>query len=271
MAASVRIEDEAFSDQRYVRLATLCGLADADHARGKMLILWRQCTLEQRYVLPVEDVVAVLGPSGEKNIVTARLGVTHPRGIRIAGTRGRIEWLKNLRENGKKGGRPKKPKGLASGSAHQNPPAPAPAPVTAPVKKETPLPPLLESLPVTPGMNTAETAEELATLFHFLKSGRKPSLEECVSWMRETVRAGAMIYDVCQAVNHSQRNRNQTLAMFGIWYEREWPENRVAMPLTDYEIDHGTYDQVTFHRNTKLCKNPDCEKCRDKRARGESK
>lgn len=42
MAASVRIEDEAFADERYDALARAAGLADADHARGKMARLWRQ-------------------------------------------------------------------------------------------------------------------------------------------------------------------------------------------------------------------------------------
>lgn len=135
MAASVRIEDEAFGDRRYDRLALEAGLADADHARGKMAVLWRQCTLEQRHILPVEDVNAVLGSRGAEALILARLGETHRHGIRIRGTKGRIEWLRKLRENGAKGGRPKKkPEGLASGSPELNPPAPAPV-------LNTPLPP----------------------------------------------------------------------------------------------------------------------------------
>ena len=49
MGASVRIEDDAFSDTRYDLLARYGGLADADHARGKMARIWRQCTLEGRH------------------------------------------------------------------------------------------------------------------------------------------------------------------------------------------------------------------------------
>jgi hypothetical protein len=141
MAASVRIEDEAFSDRRYDRLARECGLADADHARGKMSVLWRQCTLEHRHVLPVEDVEAVLGASAINALIAARLGERHPQGIRIRGTKGRIEWLKKLRDNGRfghLGGRPKKThkgsKNNPQGYQSETPPAPAPAP--APAKKE---------------------------------------------------------------------------------------------------------------------------------------
>ena len=140
MAASVRVEDEAFSDRRYNRLARLAGLADADHARGKLLVIWRQCTIEQRYVLPADDVRDVLGENGAEALVEARLGEFVEGGIRICGAQGRIEWLEKLRENGRKGGRPKKnqvvsktktkpiTKRKPSGYETNNPPAPAPAP-----------------------------------------------------------------------------------------------------------------------------------------------
>lgn len=137
MAASVRIEDEAFSDDRYAELAHYAGLTDADHALAKMTRLWRQCTIEQTHHLSEFTVQKHLGPNGVDAIVRARLGVVMSDGrVRIRGTKGRIEWLRALRENGKKGGRPprvtKKPSGFPpanpSGSAELNPPAPAPAP-----------------------------------------------------------------------------------------------------------------------------------------------
>jgi len=119
--SSVRIEDEAFGDRRYHRLATEAGLADADHARGKMAVLWRQCTIEQRHILPNQDVCDVLGPNGVEALVNARLGDIAEGGVRIRGTKGRIEWLKKLRDNGKKGGRPKKTKSKPSGFQESNP------------------------------------------------------------------------------------------------------------------------------------------------------
>ncbi len=140
MAASVRIEDEAFSDGRYDELAEYAGLADGDHARSKMEHLWRQCTIEKRYSLPAFLVTKHLGSRGVEAIIRARLGEQNDDGtIRIRGTKGRIEWLDKLRKNGRKGGRPnkyqKKPNGFDSekpnapplGFENQNPPAPAPA------------------------------------------------------------------------------------------------------------------------------------------------
>lgn len=153
--SSVRIEDDAFSDDRYDDLAERAGLADADHARGKMARLWRQCTIEASYVLSARAVERVLGPGGVQHLVGARLGEIVANGVRIRGTAGRVEWRERLRENGKfgklgaefgaKGGRPRKKKnGTPTRVAKQNPlvgvsqnpptsPATSPAPATSPV------------------------------------------------------------------------------------------------------------------------------------------
>ncbi len=105
MGASVRIEDGAFSDRRFDRLARELGLADADHARGKMAVLWRQCTLEQRYTLDPEDIACVLGESGPQALAACRLGEPLASGeIRIKGAVGRIEWLGNVRNGTSQGG-----------------------------------------------------------------------------------------------------------------------------------------------------------------------
>lgn len=134
--AAVRIEEEAFSDERYEDLAIAAGLQDSDHARGKMARLWRQCTLEHTHNLLVSTVVRVLGTNGVEALRSARLGeLTDDGRVRIRGTEGRIEWLSKLRENGRKGGRPKtqiakathKPNGFEiakpSGSDESNPSA----------------------------------------------------------------------------------------------------------------------------------------------------
>lgn len=134
---SVRIEDDAFGDLRYEILATEAGLADADHARGKMVRLWRQCTAENVHTLPDAVVVSVLGAQGVSALIVARLGEKTSHGVRIKGTKGRIEWLENLRKNGRKGGRPAgsktKTKREPSGFQEPNPLALvlAPALVTA--------------------------------------------------------------------------------------------------------------------------------------------
>ena len=105
MAASVRIEDEAFSDGRYDVLARLAGLPDSDCARGKMMRLWRQCTIEQIYVLTDLDIQCVFGENGVDAILQSRLAERVENGIRICGTRGRIEWIKKLRNGNKNGGK----------------------------------------------------------------------------------------------------------------------------------------------------------------------
>ena len=144
MAASVRIEDEAFSDVRFEVLATLCQLADADHARGKMAKLWRQCTAQGSYVLNESVVRAVLGADGATSLTESGLGEQVESGIRIKGTRGRIEWLKKLRNNARKGGKAKAAKRQTQGRQLEDaslpppfPPAPAPAPITVPTHTET--------------------------------------------------------------------------------------------------------------------------------------
>jgi hypothetical protein len=138
VAASVRIEDEAFADERYEDLAHHAGLADADHARGKMARIWRQCTIEGTNQVENQMVMRVFGSGGVEALVRARLAeLAGPSHVRIRGTEGRIEWLQKLRENGNKGGRPKgsgtKPLGSPDpkplGSSNGNPPAPAPAPI----------------------------------------------------------------------------------------------------------------------------------------------
>jgi hypothetical protein len=133
--AAVRVEEQAFSDDRFEDLALLAGLADADHARGKMVRLWRQCTLEQTHYLPAITVTRVLGARGVEALVEARLGEQTDRGIRIRGTKGRIEWLKKVRDNGKfgaKGGRPKRnPPGFTG----------EPTRVSQPGDRETPITP----------------------------------------------------------------------------------------------------------------------------------
>lgn len=109
--AAVSVTGEAFSDIRYSRLAKAAGFVDARHARGVMLELWHQCLIEQTYVLSFDDVNHVIGCNGVAALVASNLGEIVGEGVRIKGTKGRIEWLDKLRKNkkfGKLGGRPSK-------------------------------------------------------------------------------------------------------------------------------------------------------------------
>jgi hypothetical protein len=144
MAVSVRIEDEAFSDRRYDVLARILGLPDADCARGKMAAVWRQCTQQQTHILSGEMVREILGENGPDALVLSTLGEIVDGGIRICGTRGRIEWLAKLRKNARKGGNaraakrlPKRqPIGTSAHNPDTSPPAPAPAPAPVTTKEE---------------------------------------------------------------------------------------------------------------------------------------
>jgi len=153
MGASVRIDADAFTDYRFDVLAQLLGLPDADCARGKMLTIWRYCTQTQRHVIPVPYAVHVLGIPGPSALIDSKLGVKHPQGIRIKGTKGRIEWLSKLRaaghlgaKHGKKGGRPRKtPTGVITNRIEKPleglSQKPLPAPALVPVQDQDQPPP----------------------------------------------------------------------------------------------------------------------------------
>lgn len=110
--AAVRIEEEAFSDPRLELLGSIAGY-NRFEALGRMANLWRVCTNRCSYVLSEANVVACLGSKGVDAIIQADLGEREADGIRIKGTRGRIEWLRSKREAGRKGGEANRSKGEA--------------------------------------------------------------------------------------------------------------------------------------------------------------
>ncbi len=159
MAASVRVEDEAFSDTRFEVLGVLLGTSKFD-ALGRLAYVWRQATAMGVDVLPMKLVAQIIDVAA---LCESGLGVETKSGIRIKGARGRVEWLEKKREAGRRnglkgaefgrqGGRPKKtPKGGYVGDrstgfegVQENPPpatATAPVTATAPTSKDSPLPP----------------------------------------------------------------------------------------------------------------------------------
>ena len=119
--AAIRVEACTADDIRFSVLAKLGGLADADHALGKMVRLWRACTNRQTYVLE-ELIVAEVVPVDA--LVASGLGERVDGGIRIRGTKKRIEWLAKVRKGAVKGGAvnrariraSREPQGYPSGS-----------------------------------------------------------------------------------------------------------------------------------------------------------
>jgi len=194
MAVSVRIEDEAFSDVRYDVLATLCLLADSDHARGKMAVLWRQCTAQGTYVLPESVVRAVLGANAPCALIESGLGEAVDGGFRIKGTRGRIEWLKKLRKNAQKGGKAKAAKRQTRGkqeAAKSLPPPfpPAPAPAPAPANKKRAEPPAQPPLDLEPKQPAAHQPAVAAfhAYFRGANGGTSPTWDDVTIAMMKTL------------------------------------------------------------------------------------
>jgi len=112
MAASVRIEDEAFGEPRIELLGELAGY-NRYEALGRLAHLWRMCTHRQQHIVSETVVTACLGPRGVEALIGAELGERAGDGIRVRGTAGRIEWLQELRERAAAGGRSRAARRLA--------------------------------------------------------------------------------------------------------------------------------------------------------------
>ncbi len=143
MTAPVRIEAMAWGDIRFATLARLCGLADAEHALIKCSKIWSWQTEhytpdEPTYVVDIEIVESVLGCGGSAHMIRARLAEEGPGGLRIKGSKGRIEWLYNKRQASARGGEATKrkhenqtqPSGLRQAQPAVRPePKPTPGPL----------------------------------------------------------------------------------------------------------------------------------------------
>jgi len=141
----VNLDGTVWTDARFAVLAELMGWDHADTAIARAAKVWRQCTIESRCTLPPQTIDAVIGKGGAEAFVRSGLGEMVGDCVRVKGAAGRIEWHRNLKENGRKGGRPRaegngggaeKPTGLREGkpigSEKNNPLALVLAPALAP-------------------------------------------------------------------------------------------------------------------------------------------
>lgn len=113
----VRLEEKAWADPRFTMLAGYCGFADPDLALIKCGRLWSYCTEKGCDTFSADVIDACVRiPGFAKHLVRARLAEKTKVGVRIKGTRGRIEWLEKLRSSASKGGHAKAAKALANGS-----------------------------------------------------------------------------------------------------------------------------------------------------------
>ena len=114
--ARVNVESLALAgDGRYGHLAELLGL-DKFGTLGRMVYVWNACQERETYFLTPGELFGLTGiPDFGEKLIASGLGKRHGKyRIYISGSKTRVEWLGNAREkareNGKKGGRPRKAK-----------------------------------------------------------------------------------------------------------------------------------------------------------------
>jgi hypothetical protein len=116
MLAAIRVEEKALTDPRYAILGRLMGV-DKFSARGRVEMLWSHCTEIKSYFLTSSVIDTLAECEGFSELIChpeVKLGEKTDSGIRIKGTRGRIEWLAKLRKSSEKGGEKTRAKWLAN-------------------------------------------------------------------------------------------------------------------------------------------------------------
>ncbi len=106
MPVRVTIDGVVWGDPRYEKLGVLLG-TNRYEAIGRMAHLWAWCTERGTDTVSETDCAVFLGTSDNAVTVLVEAGLAEvvEDGVRVRGCEGRIEWLQNLREGGKKGGR----------------------------------------------------------------------------------------------------------------------------------------------------------------------
>ena len=164
--ASVRVEDEARKDPRIVILGKRLKTTKFD-ALARMIEIWAYCTEKQTYFLSGGVIDACAEFEGFAEIICEpEIGLAEftEKGIRIKGTKGRIEWLTKLRKQSKKGGQTTRAKWQAKRLAKEGPNA---EPKEGPLSLA--LAPVLAPVPVLALSKNKEEEEELN-----LGTGKKP-------------------------------------------------------------------------------------------------
>ena len=126
--ASIRLEEEARNDPRFKVLGKKLGTTRFD-ARARVEELWAHCTKKNTYYLHAEIIDALAEFEGFHALILSpevNLAEQTEKGIRIRGTKGRIEWLAKARKNGGKGGRPKKTRRKPTGFENETKTEPKP-------------------------------------------------------------------------------------------------------------------------------------------------
>jgi transcriptional regulator with XRE-family HTH domain len=114
VAAAVRIEAMAFADERIELLGDLAGY-NRHEALGRLARLWSYCTDKETDIADEAIIRAHLGLRGVEALTGCGLGEQTPDGIRLRGGE-RLFWLRDKRENGRKGGQTRAAKAAAATS-----------------------------------------------------------------------------------------------------------------------------------------------------------
>jgi hypothetical protein len=145
--SAVRIETKALRDPRFAVLGKLLGTSRFD-ALGRVAAVWAYCTEKQARVLKSEFIDQIAEAEGfAAHLVAAELAESSDLGVRIKGTKGRIEWYARLKRGNSKGGRARSEKAKRDRSGRfqltsSSPPAPASALSPSPsINTNTPLTP----------------------------------------------------------------------------------------------------------------------------------
>lgn len=114
MSGAVRVDSKALGDPRIEYLGKLAGY-DRHAALGRLVQLWAYCTERLAYVVTPAAVEAIIGAPADA-LVRAELAEFVADGVRVKGTKGRIEWLQQLSRSASAGGKARARQRLADGN-----------------------------------------------------------------------------------------------------------------------------------------------------------
>jgi len=201
--SSVRVEDEARKDPRFVLLGKRLGTSRQD-ALGRMIDIWAYCTEKQTRFLSalVIDTLAEI-ENFAKYLIDPEISLAETGQdsglIRIKGTKGRIEWLSKLRKNSRKGGLARQAKAKPKGSQSEAKTKPEVSPLSlAPVPVLAPSP-----VPVLTKINTEEKNSSCVAsdLELFVETGvvaTKPKKSKPAKDPEQSARVTAIIEVYCE-------------------------------------------------------------------------
>ena len=101
----INVEASVLVDPRYGVLAATLQIPKPE-AIGRILAVWAECYRTQRYALPGRELDVAAGLTGfGAAMQDAGLARDDPAGVYVCGTKGRLEWIAELRVRAGRGGK----------------------------------------------------------------------------------------------------------------------------------------------------------------------